>query len=194
MALTDLIEVLRREAEAEAAAILAAAEAEAEAIRKRTAADLAARRAALEAELDEARRSAVELALSTARLGARRGVLEARERLLDRVFQAARAGFAEALEREEYHQALPDQLAEALGCLGDRPGTLRCHPAVHRPIEELLGARRGIRLLPDASAGAGFRLASDDGAVEIDATLEDRLIRLETRVRQEVLARLEAGP
>jgi vacuolar-type H+-ATPase subunit E/Vma4 len=194
MALEDLIQALRREADEEVAAILAAARTEVNAIHGQSEADLAARRGALQAKQDAERRSAVELALAVARRDARREVLEARARLLDRVFSAARTRFTGALVVAEYRAALPAQLADALGCLGDRPGTVRCHPDLLQELRRLVGNRTGIRVLPDPAVGSGFKVASEDGGVVIDGTLEDRLARLETRIKQEVLAQLETRP
>lgn len=194
MALEHLVEVLQHQAEAEAAAILEAARTEADDLRRRSEADLAARREALRLTLEADRRSAVEVALASARHSARREVLEARERLLERVFDAARAQFPEALNRPEYHAALPDQIAEAFECLGKREGTLRCHPAIHQELERLIGARAGVRLVSDPVIGPGFKLHSQDGAVEVDGTLNDRLLRLATRIAVQVFAKLEAAP
>ncbi|MDH4130761.1 MAG: V-type proton ATPase subunit E [Gemmatimonadota bacterium] len=194
MALEKLLEVLRREAEAEVAAIQAAARAEAEASLARCDADLAARRASFETERDAVRQTAVELALGVARRDARRAVLEARERLLDRVFTAARSQFAGVLPRAEYRAGLPGQLDEAARCLGGRGATVRCHPALRKELEPLVGSHPSLRLAADTGAGSGFKVASEDGAVEIDATLEDRLARSQERVRQEVMAALESHP
>jgi vacuolar-type H+-ATPase subunit E/Vma4 len=194
MALEQLVEALQHQAEAEAAAILSSARTEAAALRSRSEADLTARRGALGAALEADRRSAVEVALASARHAARREVLEARNRLLERVFAAARTQFPDALQRPEYRATLPAQIAEALECLGKRDGTLHCHPALHQELERLLGARAGLRLFPDPAIGPGFKVVSQDGAVEIDGTLDDRLVRLATRVAVRVFAKLEAAP
>jgi vacuolar-type H+-ATPase subunit E/Vma4 len=194
MALEQLVQVLRQGTEAEAAAILANARTEAEAIRVRSDAELAERRGAVLAAREAERRAAIELALADARRAARREVLEARQRLLDRVFAAAQARFPAALEAGEYRAALPAQVAEAVACLADRKGTMRCHPAIHQDLKRLAAKHAGLRLVSDQEVGAGFKLASDDGAVEIDGTLEDRLTRLASRVAVEVVTRLEAAP
>jgi vacuolar-type H+-ATPase subunit E/Vma4 len=194
MALDHLIEVLRREALAEVAAIEQAARTEAEAIRTRTEADLAARRDRVLAEREAQRRAMVEQAVAVARRGARRMVLQARERLLGRVLGVARSRFPQVLGLPGYRATLPPQLAEALECLAERPGTLRCHPELRPELKRLAGTRRGVHIVPDPAVGSGFKLASDDGAMEIDATLEDRMARLENRLRQEVLAALGGEP
>jgi len=194
MALEELLQVLRRETDAEAAAILADALAEAEAIRTRCEADLAARSDSFQSEQDSVRRSAVELAGGQARRNSRRDMLEARERMLERVFARALERFPEALRSAEYLDGLPTRLSEALTCLADRPGTARCHPRLEREMKPLIGARPGVSLTVDASVGAGFKVASDDGAVEIDGTLEGRLDRTRNRMMQAVMAALEEAP
>jgi vacuolar-type H+-ATPase subunit E/Vma4 len=194
MALDQLIQVLRLEAEAEIAAIEQAARTETETIRTRTDTDLAAHRDKVLAERDAQRRVIVEQALAVARRDARRSVLQARERLLGRVFAAARGRFPQVLVVTDFRATLPPQLAEALECLADRQGTLRCHPELRQELERLVGTRPGVRIVPDPAIGSGFKLVSDDGKMEIDATLEDRLARLEKHVRQDVLAELGSDP
>ncbi len=194
MALEELLEVLRRETDAEAAAILADAQAEAEAIRTRCDADLASRSDSFRSEQDTVRQSAVELAVARARRDSRCEMLEARERLLERVFARALERFPEALRSAEYLDGLPTQLSEALSCLADRPGAVRCHPKLEREMKPLAGARHGVSLSVDASVGAGFKVASEDGAVEIDGTLEGRLDRTRSRMMQAVMAALEEAP
>lgn len=194
MALDKLLTVLRREGEAEAVATVAAAEAEAIAIRERCEADLEAIRRRLTAELDRLRQSEVEQALAAARRDTRRAVLEARERVLERVFEAARARFVPALASEDFLRELPDQWEQALACLGDRPGTLRCHPAIRSQLAGRLPPGGRVKLEADPAVGAGFRLLSEDGRVEIDGTLEDRLVRQATRMRQLVVRELGEAP
>jgi vacuolar-type H+-ATPase subunit E/Vma4 len=194
MALEHLVEVLRREAEAESAAILAEARAHADTIHKESETEISRRRAAVQAAAEADRRVAVELALVAARRSARKELLEARQRLLDRVFAAARERFPERLGSPDYLAVLPAQVAEALECLGKREGTFRFHPKIRQQVEPLLRDRAGIHPQADSEVGAGFRLTSQDGLVEIDGTLEDRLARLATRAAVEVMARFGSTP
>jgi vacuolar-type H+-ATPase subunit E/Vma4 len=71
---------------------------------------------------------------------------------------------------------------------------MRCHPTIQPDLKQLVAGQATLRLVSDQKVGAGFKLASDDGAVEIDGTFEDRLTRLASRVAVEVVARLEAAP
>lgn len=194
MALDQLLATLTREAEAEAEAIVAAAHAEAGALRERNAAELTQRRQQHERELEAERRTAIESALVTARRAARREELQARERMLARVLDLAAQRFPEAIGNPDYRSALPGLLAKALECLAGRPGTIRCHPGLVEELSQLLQARSGVRLTADTACGTGFRLTSDDGALAIDATLEDRVERIDRRLRQEILSRLGREP
>lgn len=194
MALEELLEVLRRDTEAEAAAILADAQTEAGAIVARCDTDLAARRESFQSEQEAVRRSAVELAVAQARRDSRRDMLEARERMLARVFARAEERFPEALRSAEYQAALSTRLNEALDCLAARAGTVRCHPKLEPALTPLLGTRQGIGLAVDPSIGSGFKVTSDDNSVEIDGTLEGRLERTRNRMKQAVMAALEEAP
>lgn len=194
MALDQLLATLTREAEAEAEAIVAAAHAEAGALRERNAAELTQRRQQHERALEAERRTAIESVLVTARRAARREELQARERMLVRVLNLAAQQFPEAVRNPDFRAAQPAFLAKALECLAGRPGTIRCHPGLMDEISRLLKTRPGVQLTADAACGSGFRLTSDDGALAIDATLEDRVERLDRRLRQEILARLGREP
>jgi vacuolar-type H+-ATPase subunit E/Vma4 len=194
MALEELLQVLRRETEAEAAAILAAARAEAEAIQIRCEADLAARGESFRSEQETVRRSAVELAVAQARRESRRDMLEARERMLARVFARAQEQFPKTLRTTEYQAALSTQVSEALNCLAARAGSVRCHPELAPALAPMLSTRQGVTVTVDASVGSGFKVASEDGTVEIDGTLEGRLERTRNRMKQAVMAALQETP
>jgi vacuolar-type H+-ATPase subunit E/Vma4 len=194
MALDSLIAILRREADAEASAIQAAAAADASAIRARSEAELSDRRARVLAIRQRDRAAAVELALVSARQSARREILEARWRVLGRVLEAMRSRLPQAVATAEYLAAFPEQLGEALHCLGSRSGKLRLLPALADRARPLLDANPGVSLIPDSTIGAGFVLESEDGAIGINGTLEDRLDRLASRVALDVMADLEGQP
>lgn len=194
MALEHLVGTLTREAEAEAAAILATARAEADAIRARSEHVLETSRESTRAAGEARRRAAVEVALVEARRTGRREMLEARRRALDRVFAAARAALPAASERPEYRAGVAPAVEMALGCLGDRAATLRCNPALKAQIEPLVRARPGLAVVVDPGAGSGFRVVADDGTLEIDSTLESRLARLTPRLAIEISAQLGSAP
>ncbi len=121
-------------------------------------------------------------------------MLEARERLLERVFAAARARLPEALASDAYRAALPHHVDQGLRAIGDEPALIRCPvllvPAVQAAVadaSERIGAGRG-------GGGAGVIVATSDGAVEADNTLEARLDRLRPHLALEVLGRLGTTP
>lgn len=194
MALDQLLSVLLREAETEATTVQAAAQAEAQALRDRAAADLAARRAEDSRAWESERQHAMAVTLASARRAAREEELLARDRLLARVLARARRLLPGALTRSDFGAALPVQLAEALECLGSRSGTIRCSPQLGERIHELCRQTPGLELAFDPGIGSGFVLHSGDGALVIDATLEQQLTQLGPRLRQEILARLEGKP
>jgi vacuolar-type H+-ATPase subunit E/Vma4 len=194
MALDQLLAVLLDEAETEAKAILAAARTEAQAILDRSSAELDERRKRQQQELEAGSQRSIASALVTARGAARREELLARERLLARVVRAAADRFPEMAGNPQFRERLPGLVAPALECLGDRPGTIHCLPGLMEVIGPLLADRPGLKLAPDPAVGTGFRLTSDDGALVIYATLEDRVQRLDRLVRQEIVSRLGQAP
>lgn len=191
MALDRLVAALESEADAEAQGIVARARAEASAIRARSEKELADRRDAARTDREAEQRATVELALVNVRRDARRIVLEARQRLLDRVLAAARARFPDTLRTPVYRSGLPGQLGQALGCLGGRKGVLEVHPLIADQLRASLGAGASVELRSDAGVGSGFRLRSADGTLEVEATLESELARQAARVALEILRRQE---
>lgn len=194
MALDQLLAVLLRETKAEAETLLAAANAEAARIREECATSLAERGSRDEAALEADQRTAVEFALVAARWAARREELLARERMLERVFNQARAGFDQAVVSPVLRDGIAGLAREAIGCLAARSATIRCHPALLEALNSEVSQRPGVQVIADPAAGTGFRLTSDDGTLTIDATLEERMGRMTQKLRQLVSSRLEQGP
>ncbi|HSB53272.1 MAG TPA: V-type ATP synthase subunit E family protein [Gemmatimonadales bacterium] len=194
MALDQLLTVLSREAEAEAASVLEASRAEAQAIRDRAAAALAHRKEEEERAWEVERQHAMAITLASSRQRAREAELLARDRMLTRVLTRARQQLPRVEDRDEFRATLPVLLAHSLECLGDRPGAIRCSPALVAEVQRSIADRPAIELRPDPAIGTGFRLTSSDGALLIDATLEQQIDQLAPRLRQEILARLEGAP
>jgi len=175
----DLQDRARREADR----LIGEASAEEEERLERT---LAERGARLRAE-DGARRAG-------ARLGARRRVLEARRRCLDRAFAGAAGRLPKLLLGPARDDLARRLLAAALDCAGERPVEIRCPGALEETVRTLLAAlpdatRR--RLVVDDAVGSGLVLTSDDGRLHIDATLEGQLETLRTRIEIEVVRTLD---
>jgi len=191
MALERLLSSLERDAAQQVDALLAAARARAERV-TRTADEQDARckSETLEAR-ERAQRAAVELALARARRAARGRVLEARARLLEQVFGAARDRLPAAADSQAFRAALPARLAAARACLGDSPAAVRCAPALLPALRELSRETEGLALQPDPAIATGFVVASCDGALEVDETLERRLRRRRPALAIAVLRALE---
>lgn len=191
MPLEHLLAALERDGGAQAETLLTAARATAAAITREADVLVAHRRAdalgAREAEL----RGAAELGLGEARLTARRAVLAARERLLERVFTAARDLFAEAIGGDTYRAALPTHLAEALNAVGDEPVVIRCPEMLVPAVRAVVVRKKHLTVQGDPAARPGITIVTTDGGIEVDNTLEGRLERLRARLALDVLGRLE---
>ncbi|MBI2963238.1 MAG: hypothetical protein HYY35_05735 [Deltaproteobacteria bacterium] len=194
MALDDLLAELERDARSKADAELAAARAEAsriagdgvERIRRRRAEFLASLEADLEAE--------TELALAEARHRVHGEVLAARQRMLERVFAAARERLADAVRSEAYDAVLGSHLAEALSYLGGAAAVVRCPAALASRVRELVAGREHLSVDSRDGAEPGIAVVAAEGAVVVDNTLTGRLERLRGRLAIEVLARSGVEP
>jgi vacuolar-type H+-ATPase subunit E/Vma4 len=120
----------------------------------------------------------MEVALAGTRRVARCAELDARARLLDRVFDAARELFPAAVGEAAYRDALPAQLAAALAAAGDDPAVVLGAKALIPRLRAALPRDSRAEVRADAGVGPGFRVTAADGAMEVDATLEGRLERL----------------
>jgi V/A-type H+-transporting ATPase subunit E len=193
MGLEHLLEALERDANAQIEQLLAQARAEADRLTAAATETRERRCRAADEVRERSRLQEVERAVTLARRVARRSVLEARERLLDRVFTAARTELPAAAAGPAYRAALPAALAGALAAVGNEPAVIHCPKMLVRDLERLRPADRSS-IEVDAAVGSGFRLATVDGAVEVDDTLEARLDRLRPMLARRVLARLELEP
>lgn len=194
MSLDRLLAALEQDARAQAERVLAEARAEAERVTRegeeRTG---GRRRERLDARAAECRASAAATLSETRRL-ARQTALDARQRLLARVFDGVASGLSAAAETGAYRTALPRYLAEALAGTGGAPAVIRCPPALLDDCRRLAAGRPGVTVVADPAVGAGFRVVTTDGAVEIDGTLEARLAQERPRLALAVLRALEANP
>jgi vacuolar-type H+-ATPase subunit E/Vma4 len=194
MPLEHLLVALERDADAQAQELRAEARAAAATVASACEERLARRRrevvGAREAEL----RAAAELALGEARRVGRRAVLEARQRLLERVFAAAQTALPDAGAGANYRGALPGHVAEAVACIGDEPGVIRCPATLVPALRAAVTRYKQLEVRVDATIAAGFRLATADGGIEVDHTLAGHLERSRPRLALELLARLSAKP
>jgi vacuolar-type H+-ATPase subunit E/Vma4 len=142
-----------------------------------------------ERETSTRRRLALQAAESEARL--RRHLLEAREAALSRVLDRVRQDLAELQTSGAYRQALADELADAFAYVaGEADIVVRGAPGLAPMLARLLDGRP-LRLEPDATITAGFRILANGGRIEVDKTLESRLRRMEPQLRIEIVRQLE---
>ena len=190
MGLEHLLEALERDANAQIEQLLAQARAEADRLTAAGSEALQRRRDDAHSVGERSRYQEVAHAVTLARRGARRSVLEARARLLERVFVAARSALPDAAAGAAYRAALPAALAGALAAIGNEPAVIRCPQALAADVDRLRPVDR-VSVVVDPASGSGFRLTTVDGKVEVDDTLEARLERLRPILARRVLAQLE---
>jgi vacuolar-type H+-ATPase subunit E/Vma4 len=172
MALAELLHALEADAQAESGAILAAATAEAAQIDAETARLRGEQVSGALAAFAAERRAACDAELTAATRSARAEILAARAAMLDRV-RAAVLGELPALLAAD--PALgPAVIAAALACVGDESGTLRAAP----PLAELARAAAppSIRIETDPAVTTGVVIELAAGT-RIDATLAALLDR-----------------
>jgi vacuolar-type H+-ATPase subunit E/Vma4 len=190
VSLDHLLHALERQAAETAGAELDAARSEASRIEREATDGLARRtRASLE-ELEAVLRADAERAIAEARRIGRRRVLEARERLLERIF--ARAGDILATDQDDTRaDRLAQEVRRALGYLGDVPAVVECAPSVLPRLRSLLTSLDGLTVQPDVALPGGFRVRAADGSVVVDHTPERRLAALRPRLAIGLLRRVE---
>jgi vacuolar-type H+-ATPase subunit E/Vma4 len=189
--LDQLLRALERQAAEGRTAELEAARAEAARIDREGVEDLARR---TQSRLDEQEielRAGAERAIAAARRGHRQRVLEARERLLERIFARAREIVNAEQSESSRAELLAEEIRRAGVYLGDIPAVTRCAPAMVEPLRARLGDRNGMRVEPDPSLRAGFRMGAADGSVIVDHTPEQRLAALRSRLAIELVRRIE---
>jgi len=190
VALEQLLAALEADARAQADRVLTDARAAAQRIAQEAEERVARRREQVLEDRGRELRSAAEGALAEARRRGRCAALTARDQLLERVFDAAREQLPAAIERPDYRAALPGVLAEALAALGDEAKvTVRCAPSLKADLCRAAGSPAPT-VSADPKVGAGFTAATADGDVQIDATLEARLVRLRPLLAIQLLAEL----
>ena len=187
-----LSRAILRDAKEEAQQAQAEAQAKAEEIRKRAREQAEAERKAI---LDRAHTDAERLrgqSVATAQLKARTMQLEHREKLLDKVFEAARQRLASVQKRADYEQVVAQMLREAVMQLKVDQARVRADEATQKTlktktIESLaqeLNAK--ITLGETLEEGTGLVVESMDGRLHFNNTFETRLNRLQSALRASV--------
>ena len=193
MPLDTLLTTLARDAEAEASRRLLAAPEEAGRIAAESAARRAARRAAAVTARERELRQRAEVVRVAAEREGRTAVLRARERLIARVLDAARAELPAALGDPRVAAAAMRQAGAALAAWPpDAAVTVRCTPALAPHLEMLARGRTRTTVEPDPGVAAGAVVVADDGSAEIDGTLDGLLAHERTALAIAIVAMADA--
>jgi len=187
-----LSQAVLTEARDESEKILAEARQKAEEIRREAQEQAAAARKAIleRAALDAERiRSRV---IATAQLQARMLQLEHREKLLDKVCDAARRQLPSVQQWSDYDQIVRELLREALHRLGAQKAQVLADEVARRVLTNGVLAefceemKVELNLGPTLMSGTGLIVETEDGRLRFDNTLETRLSRLQDSLRSSV--------
>jgi V/A-type H+-transporting ATPase subunit E len=187
-----LSRAILRDARTEAGEIQEEAAAKAEAIRQRAQAEAEAERRVI---LDRAQADAERLrsqAVSSAQLKARTMQLEHREKLLDRVFEAARQRLSSLQKRPDFDQVAEQLLKEAITQLNASSAEVRADGVTERFLKTMVLNRVSKDLSAEISfgdplqAGTGLIVTASGGHLTYDNTLETRMSRLQNNLRSSV--------
>lgn len=184
-----LSRAILRDVRAEVDELQEEAKAKAEAIRQRAQAEAESERKAI---LDKAKQDADRLrsqAVATAQLKARTLQLEHREKLLDKVFTTARERLSTIQKRADYDKLAAQLLKEAIAQLNAETAEVRADEATERflkssaadKVSKELNAK--IHFGKPLESGTGIVVDASNGRLHYDNTLESRLDRLQSSLR-----------
>jgi len=186
----DIIRTLERDAEAQAAARMEQARERAEAVRAEAEREASARRRVILGEREEELRADGRRKVAQAGRESRATVLQAEQRVLERIFAKATSLLEEPSSLETYQTHLSTHLGEALAYVGTRPVTVICKPQLADAVRHLLSERQSVRVRADQDAPLGLVVVSDDGALTVDNSVAGRLRRLKAELSSTLLKRL----
>ncbi len=194
MAIAELLQALREEAEAEVEQIRARTREEIAALTLAAEEEREQRRRHLLAEREEALRDQAQRKALAEEEALKAELLRTREGLLDQVLAALEEELASLEDDPRYLEALRKDLAEALEYSAGADATLYCDRRTLALLHEggagqeraaqRLGLPPEVGLLVAEDLGPGFRLQTADGRMAVDATLASR-----ARTRRPLLAR-----
>jgi vacuolar-type H+-ATPase subunit E/Vma4 len=144
--------------------------------------------------LDRARQDAERLrsqVVASAQLKARTLQLEHREKLLDRVFDAAKEKLSAVQKRPDYDQIAAMLLREALTQLSVDKAEVRADEATQKSLKKSLDEiskelNGDFTIGSVLEEGTGILVDAADGKIHYDNTLETRLHRLQGTLRSSV--------
>lgn len=184
-----LSRAILKEAQVDAEELKEEAKAKAEVIRQRAREEAEKEKQEI---LNRARQEAERLrsqSLASAQLKSRTMQLENREKLLDRVFQAAREKLPEIQKRPDYPQLAATLLREALVQLRVNKAEVRADKTTRDLLEkgtldELSSELNGQYTLGEPlEEGLGLVVEAAEGRLHYDNTLETRLKRMQGNLR-----------
>lgn len=197
--LRDLSRGILGEAQAEARQTLEDAQARVESLRQEAQRQAKARRREI---LQRARREVEPVhsqAVASAQLEAQRLRLESREKLLRRVFSAAREALKDAPKWPDYHETLRYLIREAVANLAAEELILHADPQTQKHLDDAflaeVGEQSGVRLRRGEllNDGVGIVAETPNGHRRYRNTLEARLQRLQDSLRAPVYRLLRGG-
>jgi vacuolar-type H+-ATPase subunit E/Vma4 len=188
----SLSRAILKEADVDAQQMKEEAQTKADAIRQRAQEDAEKeRREILERARQEAERMRSQ-AVASAQLKSRTMQLEQREKLLNRVFQAAKEKLPEIQKRPDYEQLAAMLLREALVQLRVNKAQIRADKTTQNLLEkkalkEISSELNGqFTFSEPLEEGTGIVVEAADGKLHYDNTLETRLSRLQSTLRASV--------
>jgi len=190
------VELLSRailnEAEAESQELQADAQSKANAIRQRAQAEAERDRRSI---MEQAEREAERLrgqAIATAQLKARSGELQQREKLLDRVFEAAEQRLQSVPQQADYGRITEQLVREGITRLNAPEIEILADATTRKllteSVVEKIAQDMHVRLTlgQPLDHGVGIVLQTPKGHLQFDNTLETRLARLRSTLRAAV--------
>jgi vacuolar-type H+-ATPase subunit E/Vma4 len=187
-----LSRAMQTDAKSDAEQILAEARTKADAIRQKAEEEAAAERAQI---LDKAKQESDRLSgqvLATTQMKARTMELEHREKLLQKVFEAAGEQLPEIQKQSDYNLIVPRLVHEALSQLKPGSATIRADKITQtfltqKVIDELSKEfNTKLSFGEPLEHGTGVVIETDNGHLQYDNTLETRLTRLQNGLRPPV--------
>lgn len=197
MAIDELLRALDREAQAEAAQLLATARADAAASERAATERVAHQQRVALAETEVARQLAADAAVAAIARRRRKDVLTRRAAALDRVHAAVTSALPDLLAGDGGAEVLAALVAGVTAALAGggpdlrvaaEPVEVRCPPALVERVGRALGPRPGLRVIADPAVSAGLIAVRDGGRVTIDARLATCLDRWWPHLRVDVRA------
>ncbi len=195
-----LSKALLSEANAEAEQILTDARAKAQDIRERAQKQADAERAEILARANQEAERLRGQAIATTQLKSRTLLMEEREKLIDKVFKAAREQLTTVTQWSDYDAIAVRLLREAVQQLRTNQVHVRADPTTEKlltgPELDAIAAELKVilRLTHPLQRGTGIWVETTNGHMHYDNTLENRLGRLQNVLRSPVYRLLMGEP